>query len=89
MNSKEGRDRLPLKGSQEKAILLSVSKENRETLESSMEELKELAESSGVLVVDSIIQRPQNISPFHSDGRGEVEGVIGQMYAVRSGFDYF
>ncbi len=50
------------KGSKEKAILISVGIKDRETLERSLEELKELAESSGLFVVDSIIQRTQNIS---------------------------
>ncbi len=84
-----GQRAIPLKGVKEKAILISVSKESRESLENSMEELKELAESSGVFVVDSIIQRPQNISPTTLIGGGEIEGVVGQMHAIGSRFDYF
>lgn len=67
---------IPLKGAREKAILISVSKENRESLVNSMEELKELAESSGVFVVDSIIQRPQNVSPATLMGEGKLKELL-------------
>ncbi len=65
-----------LRGSQEKAILISVSKESRERLESSMEELKELAESSGVFVMDTIFQRPQQISPLTLMGEGKLRELL-------------
>jgi GTP-binding protein HflX len=65
-----------LRGPQEKAILISVSKESREKLESSMEELKELAESSGVFVMDTIIQRPQKISPTTLIGEGKLKELL-------------
>ncbi len=71
-----GQRSIPLKGVKEKAILISVSKESRESLENSMEELKELAESSGVFVVDSIIQRPQNISPTTLMGEGKLKELL-------------
>jgi len=71
-----GQRSIPLKRSKEKAILLSVSKDNREVLESSMEELKELAESSDVFVVDSIIQRPQQISPTTLMGEGKLKELL-------------
>jgi GTP-binding protein HflX len=41
-----------------------------------MEELKELAESSGVFVVDSIIQRPQQISPTTLMGGGKLKELL-------------
>ncbi len=71
-----GQRSVPLKGAKEKAILISVSKENRETLENSMEELKELSESSGVFVVDSVIQRPQHISPTTLMGEGKLKELL-------------
>ena len=71
-----GQKSIPLKGAKEKAILISVSKENRERLENSMEELNELAESSGVFVIDSIIQRPQNISPTTRMGEGKLKELL-------------
>ncbi|MEW6375907.1 MAG: hypothetical protein AB1502_08970, partial [Thermodesulfobacteriota bacterium] len=67
-----GQRSIALKGSKEKAILLSVSKEDREGLESSMEELKELAESSGLFVVESIIQRPLTLSSTTLMGEGKL-----------------
>jgi len=72
----KGQRSIPLKGVREKAILISVSKEGRESLENSMEELKELAGSSGVFVVDSIIQRPQNISPATLMGEGKLKELL-------------
>jgi GTP-binding protein HflX len=71
-----GQRSISLKGAREKAILISVSKESRESLENSMEELKELAESSGVFVVDSIIQRPQNISSTTLIGEGKLKELL-------------
>jgi len=71
-----GQRSIALKGSEEKAILLSVSKEDRESIESSMEELKELAKSSGVFVVDAIIQRPQQISPTTLIGEGKLKELL-------------
>ncbi len=71
-----GQRSIPLKGAKEKAILISVSKENREKLENSMEELRELAESSRVFVVDSVIQRPQNISPTTLMGEGKLKELL-------------
>ena len=71
-----GQKSIPLKGAREKAILISVSKENRESLVNSMEELKELAESSGVFVVDSIIQRPRSVSPGTLMGEGKLKELL-------------
>lgn len=73
-----GQRSIPLKGVNEKAILISVSKESRERLEHSMEELKDLAESSGVFVVDSMIQRPQTISPITLVGKGKLKELLVQ-----------
>jgi GTPase len=72
----KGQRSIPLRGATEKAILISVSRENRESLLNSMEELKELAESSGVFVVDSIIQRPQSISPTTLMGEGKLKELL-------------
>jgi GTP-binding protein HflX len=74
-----------LKGSREKAILLSVSRERRDSLERSMAELKELVRSSGVLVVDSIIQRPQRISPATLMGEGKLQELL--VTCMQSGVD--
>ncbi|RPJ01964.1 MAG: GTPase HflX, partial [Deltaproteobacteria bacterium] len=71
-----GQRSLALKDSKEKAIVLSVSRDRRERLERSMQELKELAGSSGVFVVDSIIQRPQQISPTTLMGEGKLQELL-------------
>jgi GTP-binding protein HflX len=80
-----GQKTIPLKGAREKAILISISKENRESLVNSMEELKELAESSGVYVVDSVIQRPQNMSPTTLMGEGKLKELL--VKCMQSGVD--
>ncbi|MBM4347049.1 MAG: GTPase HflX [Deltaproteobacteria bacterium] len=64
------------KGRQEKAILLSVSRQSREALENSMEELKDLAESSGLQVVETIIQRPQMVSHSTLIGEGKLKELL-------------
>jgi GTPase len=74
-----------LKGSKEKAILLSVSQERRDRLERSMDELKELAQSSGVFVVDSVIQRPRRISPATLMGEGKLQELL--VKCMQSGVD--
>lgn len=65
-----------VRGKEEKAILISVSKESRESLENSMEELKNLAKSSGIFVAETIIQRPQNISPTTLVGKGKLKELL-------------
>jgi GTP-binding protein HflX len=71
-----GQRSITLKISQEKAILVSVGRENREALENSMEELKDLAESSGVFVADSLIQRPMQLSPTTLMGEGKLKELL-------------
>ncbi len=71
-----GQRSIPSKGPTEQAILLSVSQESRHQLESSMEELKALAKSSGVRVVDAMIQRPQRISPSTLLGQGKLKELL-------------
>jgi GTPase len=71
-----GQRSVPVKGPQEKAILISVGKGSRDALESSMEELKKLAESGGVFVVDAIIQRPQQISATTLMGQGKLKELL-------------
>lgn len=67
---------ISLKGSEDKAILFSVSRESRERIENSVKELRELAESSGVCVVETIIQRPQNISSTALIGEGKIKDLL-------------
>ncbi len=60
----------------ERAILASVSTKPRYELEESMEELKELAKSSGVAILDSIIQRPKEINSKYLMGEGKLKELI-------------
>jgi GTP-binding protein HflX len=60
----------------EKAILISVSLKPKYEQEDSIEELKELALSSDVIVLDSIIQRPKEINPKYIMGEGKIKELI-------------
>lgn len=60
----------------ERAILVSVSTKPRYELEESMEELKELADSSGVVILDSVIQRPKEINSKYLMGEGKLKELI-------------
>lgn len=60
----------------ERAILISVSKKPKYEQEDSLEELKELAFSSDVLVLDTVIQRPKDINPKYLMGEGKLKDVI-------------
>ena len=71
-----GQRAIAIRGAEERAILLSVSRESRITLEDSMEELKELAGTSGVQVVDTVIQRPQSLSPATLMGEGKLKELL-------------
>ena len=60
----------------ERAILVSVSNKPRHTLEDSLEELAELALSSDVLVLDSVLQRPKQINPRYLLGEGKLKELV-------------
>jgi GTP-binding protein HflX len=63
-------------GQREMAILISVSQRPRHEQEESLEELKELAASSNVLVLDTVIQRPKEIHPGYLMGEGKLKEVV-------------
>ncbi len=60
----------------EKAILVSVSLKPRYEQEDSMAELRELALSSDVVVLDTIIQRPKQINPRYLMGEGKIKELV-------------
>jgi GTP-binding protein HflX len=60
----------------ERAILVSVSTMPRYTQEDSLEELKELAQSSNVLVLDTAVQRPKEINPRYLMGEGKIKELV-------------
>jgi GTP-binding protein HflX len=60
----------------ERAILISADTKPRYEMEESMEELKELASSANVHVLDTVIQRLKEINPRHLMGSGKLEEII-------------
>lgn len=60
----------------ERAILISVSTKDKEEQQESLEELKELARTSDVAVLDTIVQRPKEINPKYLMGIGKIKELI-------------
>ena len=60
----------------DRAILVSVSKKSKNEQEESVEELKELARSDGITVLDTVIQRPHDINPKYLLGEGKLKELI-------------
>ncbi len=60
----------------ERAILVSVSRDSRTDQEESLNELKELARSADVVVLDAILQRPKEINPKYLLGMGRLKDLI-------------
>ena len=60
----------------ERGILVSVTKGNVREAEESIEELKELACSSGVFVVDSAVQKVNEINPKFFIGKGKLSELV-------------
>ncbi len=63
-------------GKKDRAILVSVSKKGKAEQEESIEELKELARSDNIQVLDAMIQRPHDISPKYLLGEGKLKELI-------------
>lgn len=64
------------KDERERAILVSVSTRPRYEQEDSAEELRDLARSSGVLVLDTVIQRPKEINTRFLMGEGKLKELV-------------
>jgi GTP-binding protein HflX len=60
----------------ERAILAGVSTRPKYEQEDSIEELKDLAQSSDVFVLDAVIQRPKEINPKYLMGEGKLKELI-------------
>lgn len=69
----------------ERAILVNVSTGGRDDTEDSMAELRELAQSAGVVVLDEIIQRRSTIDPRTVLGKGKLEELL--ISAMQAGAD--
>jgi GTP-binding protein HflX len=61
--------------SHERALLISVTTAARQTAVESLEELAELADSSGVHVVDSVLQRRKKVDSRFLMGRGKLAEI--------------
>ena len=61
---------------EERGILISVTKSPLEEALDSMEELKELARTAGVGVLDTVIQRPKEFNPRYLLGEGKIREVL-------------
>jgi GTP-binding protein HflX len=69
----------------ERAILVNVSTTARDEAEDSMAELRELAQSAGVVVLDEMIQRRSTIDPRTVLGKGKLEELL--ISAMQAGAD--
>ncbi len=64
------------KDKRERAILVSVSTGSKYIHEDSLEELKELAHSSNVIVLDTVLQTPKKINPKYLMGEGKIKELV-------------
>ncbi|MEK6322584.1 MAG: GTPase HflX [Acidobacteriota bacterium] len=60
----------------DRAILVGVTTGSAASAQESLEELRELARSAGVVVLDSIVQRRQKLDPRSLIGRGKLDELI-------------
>jgi len=60
----------------DRAILISVSTESRLQAAASLEELRELARSDDILVLDDVLQRRNKINPRFILGRGKLTEIV-------------
>ncbi|MBI3015368.1 MAG: GTPase HflX [Candidatus Tectomicrobia bacterium] len=65
-----------VEGKRDRAILVHVSSNGHSQAEDSVAELKELADSSGVSVLDSIIQHRPKTDPKYLLGKGKLQELI-------------
>ncbi len=60
----------------DRAILIGVTTSSITAAQESLDELRELARSSGVVVLDTIVQRRQKLDPRSLVGRGKLDEII-------------
>ncbi|MEW6713677.1 MAG: GTPase HflX [Nitrospirota bacterium] len=73
---RSGRSGFDVKDGREAAILVSVSTGSKYDQEDSMEELKELASSSNINVLDTVLQRAKQINPKYLMGEGKLKELV-------------
>ncbi len=65
-----------VRGGEERGILISVTRDSLAEAEDSLDELKELARTAGVEVLDTVIQRPRQFNPRYLMGEGKMREVV-------------
>jgi len=66
----------------ERAVLVGVSNGQRFPAEESLQELRELANSAGLVVMDSVVQRRHKIDPKFLIGKGKLNELIIRSFQV-------
>ena len=74
-----------VRDARERAILVSVSTQSRAVQEDSFEELRALARSAGLVVLDEVMQRPHGVNPRSLLGKGKLREVV--IKALQHGAD--
>jgi GTP-binding protein HflX len=69
----------------DRAILVSVTDTDRKTATERLEELGQLARTSGIVVADKVIQRYRQINPKHLIGKGKLSEI--SIRALQIGVD--
>jgi GTP-binding protein HflX len=70
---------------EDRAILVSITESDRQTAQSSMEELVELARTGGITAADTIIQRQRQKNPKYLIGKGKLSEIV--LRALQCGVD--
>ncbi len=73
---------LDVKGAGERSILIGVSNGKRSIAEDSLLELRELADSAGLTVMDSVMQHRPKIDPKFLIGKGKLNELIIRSYQL-------
>ncbi|MCP4402651.1 MAG: GTPase HflX [bacterium] len=73
---------LDVKGAGERSILVGVSNGKRSIAEDSLLELRELADSAGLTVMDSVMQHRPKIDPKFLIGKGKLNELIIRSYQL-------
>jgi GTP-binding protein HflX len=63
-------------GAEERGILISVTRSQHEEAEDSLDELKELARTAGIEVLDTVIQHRREFNPHYLMGEGKMREVV-------------
>ena len=70
---------------EDRAILVSISSEERQAAQRSMDELAELARTGGIVAADTILQRQREKNPKYLIGKGKLSEIV--LRALQCGVD--